>query len=294
MDRKVKNTILLIVILLGIALVGGIYAFVFQRNDINDLKDEKKAIQQNLTQYDTDALKLELNSLKQREGVMDSILALRKYNIPAKISETRFYDFVDKVSFDFSENSYANITYGIIIEQGQFKAHTYDVNGLATFNDLYRLVYAIEQSKELKKIKNLSLKDLVKIDQDGLPLYLVNFKFNVEAMFSDNNQYVSANIRENKLIPNPIYDIFYPQIRNEIPPNVDQLLDVQTGQLLALIPDGAFISDASGNTFLLWEGDRVYLGYLTKINYDTNEVSFILNKGGLIEKVTLTLEEKKN
>jgi len=81
-------------------------------------------------------------------------------------------------------------------------------------------------------------------------------------------------------------------IRNEIPPNVDELLDVQGAKLLALIPEGAFVADTKGNTYLVWEGEQVYLGYLTKIDYDNNSVSFILNKGGIIEKVTLELEKK--
>ena len=84
---------------------------------------------------------------------------------------------------------------------------------------------------------------------------------------------------------------FYPLIRNEIPPNIDDLLDVQAAQLLALIPEGAFIADSKGVTYLLWEGDQVYLGYLTEIDYDKNEVHFVLNKGGIIEKVTLELDK---
>jgi hypothetical protein len=71
------------------------------------------------------------------------------------------------------------------------------------------------------------------------------------------------------------------------------LPDIQAGQLLALIPDGAFIADASGDTYLLWEGDKVYLGYLTEIDFESNEVHFILNKGGIIEKVKLALEKEK-
>ena len=59
-----------------------------------------------------------------------------------------------------------------------------------------------------------------------------------------------------------------------------------------LIPDGAFLSDASGNTYLLWEGDQVYLGYLTNINYQNNEVNFVLNKGGVIENYNLKLEKE--
>ena len=91
-----------------------------------------------------------------------------------------------------------------------------------------------------------------------------------------------------------IYDVFYPLIRNQIPPNVDNLLDVQGAKLLALVPEGAFLSDSKGNTYLLWEGQKVYLGYLTKIDYDHNKVSFIINKGGIIENVDLTLEKEND
>ena len=102
-----------------------------------------------------------------------------------------------------------------------------------------------------------------------------------------------AEFVENDLRTGPIYDAFYPLIRNEIPPNVDELLDVQGAKLLALIPEGAFIADTHGNTYLVWEGEQVYLGYLTKIDYEENNVSFILNKGGIIERITLELERTK-
>ena len=97
---------------------------------------------------------------------------------------------------------------------------------------------------------------------------------------------------ENDLRTGPIYDAFYPLIRNEIPPNIDGLLDVQGSKLLALIPEGAFIADTHGDTYLIWEGEQVYLGYLTQIDYEENAVSFILNKGGIIEKITLELDRE--
>ena len=154
------------------------------------------------------------------------------------------------------------------------------------------MIYAIEQSKELKKISSGSITNLVKVNEEGFPLYLVSFKFTVSVYFSADDRFATSELRENRLKPNPLFDFFYPLIRNEIPPNVDNLLDVQSGKLLALIPDGAFISDSKGNTYLLWEGDEVYLGYLTEIDFESNEVHFILNKGGIIEKVVLSLEKE--
>jgi hypothetical protein len=44
---------------------------------------------------------------------------------------------------------------------------------------------------------------------------------------------------------------------------------------------------------LIWEGEQVYLGYLTKIDYQNSRVSFILNKGGIIEKMDLELDRSE-
>ena len=42
---------------------------------------------------------------------------------------------------------------------------------------------------------------------------------------------------------------------------------------------------------LMQKGDEVYLGYLTDIDYDNQTVTFVLNKGGMIEYQTMKLGE---
>ena len=134
--------------------------------------------------------------------------------------------------------------------------------------------------------------NMIQTDEEGIPLFLVSFEMNTLVYFSNDNRFAPEVFVENDLRTGPIYDAFYPLIRNEIPPNIDELLDVQGSKLLALIPEGAFIADNNGNTYLVWEGEQVYLGYLTKIDYEENNVSFILNKGGIIEKITLELDRE--
>ncbi|MGD8779691.1 MAG: hypothetical protein PVH88_12100 [Ignavibacteria bacterium] len=291
MDRKIKNTIILIVILVLIIIAGGVYTFVFQRGNI---KEKKKQISDlNLNAFNTRDLLEQLDSLKEKAAQLDSILDLRKYNIPVNLHQSDFYDFVNKISYSFNPNSHVNIEYIELIEDVNFKQYSYKLTGRATFNDLYKLIFAIEQSKELKKITSCNLRDFVYVDDDGLAYYLVDFMVDVLVYYSANDNFASSVMKENRIIPNPIYDIYYPLIRNEIPPNINNLLDVQAAELLALIPDGAFIANSSGETFLLIEGDPVYLGYLTEIDFENDEVHFILNKGGIIEKVTLTLESNQ-
>lgn len=290
MDRKLKNTLVLISILILIIAGGILFTSFYQHSEIGEKENQIKELQVNA--YDTEELLYQLEEIKKRSAKLDSVLALRKFNVPVNLPQSRFYDFVNRVSFNFSPNSFVNIEYQNLVEEDFFKYYVFTINGTASFNDLYSLIYAIEQSKELKKISSGSITNLVKVNEEGFPLYLVSFKFTVSVYFSADDRFATSELRENRLKPNPLFDFFYPLIRNEIPPNVDNLLDVQSGKLLALIPDGAFISDSKGNTYLLWEGDEVYLGYLTEIDFESNEVHFILNKGGIIEKVVLSLEKE--
>ncbi len=291
MDRKLKNTIILIVILLLMVTGGSIFRFVYQSGNIEEKQKELNQLQQ--TSYDTAELMERLKTLKKRVVELDSILALRKYNIPMNLTQSGFYDFVNKISYDFHSQSHVNIKYEDVRKGENYSYYQYVVSGTAYFSDFFKLVYAIEQSKQLKKILNASIDNFVSVDDEGVPYYLVTYSFEVAVYFSASDRFAAKNMRENQLKPNPLYDIFYPLIRNEIPPNLEGLLDVQTAQLLAIIPEGAFVADAQGNTKLLWEGEKVYLGYLTKIDFEKNEVHFILNKGGIIEKVILNLKNEK-
>ncbi len=290
MNRKIMSTLALVGIFFAVAIVGSVYVYYFQAKEIEGKEKELKDLKVNAE--NTEELEMQLADLKSRASELDSILALRKFIIPVDVKQSKFFKFVDITSHKFSDLSHVDIEYVGPGDVKDFKSYKYNVKGTSEFNDLFKLVYAIEQSKELKKITKGSFKNFVEVDDEGFPHYLVSFNLDVIVYYADNDQFASSEYKENKLKTNSLYNIFYPLIRDEIPPNNKNLLDVQSGQLLALIPDGAYITDASGKTYLLWEGDEVYLGYLTKIDYDKNEVKFILNKGGIIEKVTLSLENK--
>ncbi len=292
MNRKIKNSLGLLALLILILLAGGIYIFVFQRGDLEEKRTNLAKLKVN--DYNTEQLTTQYQDLQKRSAVLDSVLATRKFNIPQNISSIKFFTFINNISSNFSANTQISAEF---LNQGQdkeFNYFEYRLSGGASFNDLYKLVYAIEQSKELKKIKTITLGNLISTDQDGYPHFLVNYNLLSHVYYSSNDRFASTGRVENNLSAPGLYDIFYPLIRNEIPPNTDFLLDVQGAKLLALIPEGAFIADSRGSSYLLWEGDEVYLGYLTKIDYKNNKVSFVLNKGGIIEKVDLDLESEKN
>ena len=287
MNKKLISTLSVLALLIIILVAGGIYIFVVQHGDISERQEKLAELNKNV--YDPVELENRYHELERRSAELDSILANRKFNIPQNVSSIKFYNFVNNIVTNFPKETTVNIEYLRQAPDKEFFFHEYKLTGGGNYNDVYKMIYAIEQSKELKKIDKLSLSNLVKTD-DEVPLFLVNFELIAQVYFSSDSRFAPAEFVENNLSTGPIYDAFYPLIRNEIPPNVDNLLDVQGARLLALIPEGAFVADNKGNTYLVWEGEQVYLGYLTKIDYDNNTVSFILNKGGIIEQVTLQLD----
>ncbi len=291
MNKKLISTLSVLALLIIILVAGGIYIFVVQRGDISERQEKLDELNKNV--YDPVELDNRYQEMERKSAELDSILANREFNIPQNISSIKFYNFINNIVANFPKETTVNVEYLRQAPDKEFFFHEYKLTGGGNYNDVYKMVYAIEQSKELKKINKLSLTNLVKTDKEVL-LFLVNFELIAQVYFSSDNRFAPAEYAENNLGTGPIYDAFYPLIRNEIPPNVDNLLDVQGARLLALIPEGAFVADTKGNTYLVWEGEQVYLGYLTKIDYDNNTVSFILNKGGIIEQVSLQLDRNLN
>lgn len=291
MNRKLKNTLAILGLLVFILLSGGSYLFFFQNSEINEKEDKLKELKSN--DYNTEQLTQQLQDLLSKASVLDSILASRKFNIPQNLSSIKFYDFVTDISSGFNYETKADVEYVGQKQDKEFFYYEYKIVGSGDYNDLYRLIHAIELSKELKKVKSVNISNLITTDDEGIPHYIVNYNLIAHVYYSSDNRFATTRLVENDLRSRRIYNSFYPLIRNEIPPNIDGLLEVQGSKLLAIIPEGAFIADSRGNTYLLWEGEQVYLGYLTKIDYDNNLVSFILNKGGVIERVDLFLEKEE-
>jgi len=291
MNKKLRSTLVLLALLFIILIAGGAYLYFVQNKDLDEKREKLQELQSKA--LDPQELLAQYQDLLVQSNRLDSILANREFNIPQNLSSIKFYNFVNNITNGFSDKAQVNIEFLEQKQEKEFFYHEYKLTGFGYFNEVYNLIFAIENSKELKKVTSVSLGNLVQTKENEIPVYLVNFTLNTKAYFSTDNRFAPATYVENNLGSPTLYDAFYPLIRNEIPPNIDELLDVQGATLLALIPEGAFIADSKGNTYLIWEGEQVYLGYLTKIDYQNSRVSFILNKGGIIEKMDLELDRSE-
>ena len=291
MKRQNKILILLIIIFVLITAAGGIYTLGIQGKELNEKEAKLVGLRANYATIET--LEMQLKQAEQKITVVDSLLFSGRFTIPKNILQSRFFNFIDDYSKDYSLVTFTNtefLTKGI--ENG-FNFYTYKVSGNGAFDDVYGLIYAIEHSKELKKIQSADISSTTSVDSRGIPRYLVKFTLELKVYYSASDQYAEVNYSENDLKTGKLHDAFYPLVRNQIRPNVHNLPDIQDATLISLVPQGAFITDSDGKTLLLKKGDEVYLGYLMDIDYDNETVTFVLNKGGIIEYETLKMGGNK-
>jgi hypothetical protein len=289
MNRKTKNFIILIVIFLLITFVGGFYTISIQGEDLSIKKEKLNKLRADYSSVEV--IKSKLHEVEERVLIVDSLLFTGKFIIPKDLSQSQFFDFVEDYSKDNGLYSFTNSEFGGRGSELGINYYTYKISGRMNYNDVYKLIYAIEQSKELKKVVKANLKGINKVSKKGGPSFLVEFLLEVRVYYSSNDQFAAVNFVENDLVPERIKDAYYPIIKVSITPNKSNLPDIQDGYLMSLIPQGAYITDSDGVTRLMQKGDKVYLGHLAEIDHDNQTVTFVLNKGGMIEYQTMKLGE---
>ncbi len=286
MNRKSKNIIVLVVLFILVTAGGGIYAWVIQKKDLD--KRDAKLEKLRADYASINDLQVKLKSLEERVSVVDSILFGGSFTIPQNLPQSNFYNFIDSYSNEYGLYTYTNTQYVNQKVENGFYYYTYKVLGVGSFDNVNGLIYALEHSKELKKIQSADIQATTSVDSKGVPHYLVKFNMEVRAYFSRSDQYAEVKSSENYLNSENLYNAFFPLVRTQIRPNIHDLPDIQDATLISLVPQGAFIT-ADGKTLLLAKGDPVYMGYLTDIDYKNETVTFTLNKGGIIEYTTLKM-----
>ncbi len=178
-----------------------------------------------------------------------------------------------------------------------FSTYTWNVNGTAYYSDFYHLLWHLENNREFYRIRNLTAKHVNvfkknrRTDVDRR-LDMVAFEFELDAYFAGSEE-ISAP--EDSLRPIPLSILpshrppdasFTPLVRTDLPPNDEQLLDVESASLVAIMGSQAIFEDRYGRHVML-EGDRIYLGEILMIDPINSFVRVQLNKGDRVETVNL-------
>lgn len=295
MSNEVLNTLILTVFL-AIAVGLGFYMTQkVQKAELESLKQEEEAIR--LSQAEVETLMVE-----EAQASQSAAEALARWNarykvLPDRMSSPDVVNYLNALSrngfksFDISLNG---VTPG-----SHFSVYSYNISGIAYYESLYSFIWNVENGRGLYRLRDISIDKSIstvpnpetEIDRQ---VVLASFSMTIDAYFGGSEGMSAPDslieVPDSVLPPRrAALNPFFPLVLENLPPNTDDLVDVEEDELVSVIGN-AVVFDHGGQMRTLHEGDRVYLGRVTSINPNNANVIIDLNKGGIRERIELDLQ----
>jgi len=283
MSYGIRNTLIMLVVLVLIYGSGYAYMHFVQKPEIERLE------------LRVSSLEGEYNQDKQ---TADMVPMLRE-----QYSQSRqFIDNYDKTIFRNDNpdevfrfltilNNMSNLSFNYIFQDStitdDYGVIRSEISGSGSYRGLMTFINAIESSEPVQKLNNLTISP---VGLDG-GYQNVNFTFTLNSNYDTHNIFDSPErtpgIATRNLSSN--HNPFFPLIRS-VEPNVNDLPDVDNSRLIGLSSSAVFLLNQNGRMITLRQNDRVYLGRLETINVREGKATFRLNRGGIIDLVTLEVQ----
>ena len=279
MSYAVRNTIILLVVLTVFIGGGWSYIYFYQEPEIERLNSEVQQSRQELNEKQQIANRLP-QLQKQFEEATNFINNFPK-GLYASSNEDNVFDFLNRLN---QGSAYTDFTFSFndSTQQGQYGTMTMRVTGQGYYRNFNNFVRQVELSRPLNKISGITINPINELESYGM----VNFNFTVTSFYDRVKLLGESNLAITNNLLGSVYNPFFPLIRS-VKENEENLVNVEQSDLLAVSGNYVFLLDQTGIMKKLSMGEEVYLGELTSINVNRGTAGFTLNKGGIIDQVTL-------
>lgn len=287
MPYKIRNMIILGSITVLIFLFGGYLTLWSYPQKIEDMKREIVLLHNQGKQYE---------GLEEQYFQLEDLIRAKKLkltelekNFSTEVTFAQTYDYLNSI-LNYTGFLEFNMNLVRKVDKGKFGYNIYSIRGEGPFSRIFQFIWYIEKGPQMYKIKRLGLQSTETTDPETRRLMLVvPFEMEVWSYYAnlDSLPKVTRSLKNvpARMVSNP----FQPSILRSLPSNVDNLVEVESADLKAVMADRVLV-EYGGEVHIMREGDRVYLGRLEKINPAKNEAVFILNKGGIMDKITLQMK----
>lgn len=194
------------------------------------------------------------------------------------------YDYIRTINQGTAATE-INFNWKDSVTQNSYGLNSFSVSGSGPYRNLYNFIQRIERSKPLYKITSLQLQS---VNSEGR-LNEVNFEFSIDSYYNRNKDNYKPTREFNRISKGLTHNPFSPLIYN-VPSNADNLLNVEDSRLIALSNNKAYMINQAGSLNVLSIGDPVYLGTVESV--EKSSVTFLLNRGGLSDRVTIDIKTK--
>lgn len=284
MKYGLRNTLILILTLLLMA--GGGYYFI--QHTFNEVIEETEIAREELTR--------ELQEVQQSARMFATAQAnyndalYTRLNHPKELfrshSSSNLYNYLQELNRDISFTQ-LNYTLSDSTLQNDHGVINVNIQGEGRYENLVNFLYRIEFSRPLIQVRTVQLDNITDIEK----LDRVNFQVAIGAYYRRGEwTNYRAELEPSGPLGQILHNPYYPLI-HEVPPNTENLPNVDSSRLVVLTGTRAHIVDQTGALKRLDIGDRVYLGRLSSINMSRGEAVFEMNRGGIRDRVVLSLQQ---
>jgi hypothetical protein len=285
LSYKLRNLLVVVVLFLLVSSVSGYLVFYHYPKKAKKVEKEINAIKKQIASLQT--VEEEYKNIDKTIREKEQRLAnLDKKVVPA-VTPSESYRYLISI-LKYSGVLDFDMLYQGVREGGGFSYNVYNIKGEGPFYKIYKFINFLERGPQFYKIERLMLRMVEEKDKEtGVYQIILPFEMEIWALFASVADLppikrTLASVRVSRAT-NP----FYPYIYRNLPPNTDELPEVERAELKAIVDDKILISDSENRIHELKAGDKVYLGYLKRIDGENNEAHFILNKGGIVETFSL-------
>lgn len=287
MPYTIRNTLILLVLLV-IVIMGGCIGNASSSKKLEELEKERAELVKRVSNLkkemslssSQDQLEDVLKELEKKTSESNKLIALEdnptityRYlmDICNKYCPAMIFDFRQAKSGKIIETSY----------------NEYTITGEVPMKSLYAFIYQIENQPRLYTVESINVREQ-SLDSDNK----LNFSLTLRTYFYEDGVEIkdipvrslgSENIRYNPFFPG-----IHKPLRSE---KEEKYLNVDGAILTGLTPNMAFLSGKDGMVKTLSPGDKVAYGYLWRINWEEQSVTFRINKIGITTKKTIYMRK---
>lgn len=286
-NYKLRNIIVLGIFNFLIIVAGGYLVFYSYPNKINKIEASIKETEKKIAALE--GIEEELIAAKKMLEEQKKKLAKVDKQLTSEVFPAQTYDYLNSI-LNYSGVLKFDLIFMGREEKEGYGYENYRLKGEGFYPTLYKFLWYIERGPQIFQIKRINFRGVENREIDSTRTKLIiPFEMEFRAVYTGLQDVpkIERSLRSvrTRRVSNP----YLPYIYRNLPLNSDGLLEVERATLKGILPGKAFVEDHAGKVHVLQSGDKVYLGYVSKIDSDDKEIEFILNKGGIIQYIKLKL-----
>jgi Tfp pilus assembly protein PilO len=293
-SNDILNTLVIAVLL---AVIVGAGVFVTQKQQPETLERlEQEEMTLRLRRAEITELLTEQSG--SRELAED---AVRRWNarykvLPQHLTSPAVVSYLNQLSSSGFKNF--DISLGGVSRGAGFSTLAYSIRGVGHFESLYRFIWEVENGRGLYRVNDLHVREVTHDEPNPVTdiprrQQLVEFSMTLLAYFGGGEGMSAPDsvvtvpdwvLPAKVAADNP----FFPLVMATLPPNTDNLVDVEMDELISVVGQTAVFRTSAGPRPVR-EGERIYLGRITEVDAQRARLVAELNKGGIRERLEVEL-----